>query len=347
VTTDSRWQPFGIPPETWENDGHEQLTNRAPGPGGRSGTWLRCAMLALGLLAAAAAAVSFEAQYRMVYAAKGIRWAAGLEAAIPDAAALVFASLGIALALHGKRAIRARLLNVGAVATSVTMNLLAAEPGWRNLAIWVMPAIAYALASDTAIGVIRAWSIARQCELGEALAEDEATPLATLGRVALYSLRFVLAAPSTASGVRRQVLNMTPLPALPSAEPVVKQESVADLSPICIANGLLSICGNDLPCPSHGDTSRSDTAPDTPDPADSPEVDEPRVGGRHREPSGETKTSRFLQLVQDQHGPLAAIDLANVARIASDLAPEVDLHPGSARAALRPLVLAAQNGHSS
>lgn len=325
--------------------------------------WLRCAMLALGLLAAAAAAVSFEAQYRMVLAAKAIEWAAALEAAIPDAAALVFASLGIALALHGKRAIRARLLNVGAVATSVTMNLLAAGPGWRNLAIWVMPSIAYALASDTAIGVIRAWSIARQRELGEALAEDEATPLATLGRVALYSLRFVLAAPSTASGVRRQVLNMTPLPAaelpaLPSAKPVVKQESVAGLSPICIADGLLGICGNDLPCPSHGDTSRSDTAPDTPDPAGSPEVDEPQAGGRHREPEADPaivaesirrqgKTGRFLQLVQDRHGPLSAIDPANVARIASDLAPEVDLHPGSARAALRPLVLAAQNGHSS
>jgi hypothetical protein len=32
---------------------------------------------------------------------------AALEAAIPDAAALVFACLGIALALHGRRALRA------------------------------------------------------------------------------------------------------------------------------------------------------------------------------------------------------------------------------------------------
>ena len=61
----------------------------------------------------------------MVHAVKGMRVAA-LEAGIPDAAAVVFASLGIALALHGKRAIRARVLNVGAVATSITMNLLAA-----------------------------------------------------------------------------------------------------------------------------------------------------------------------------------------------------------------------------
>jgi hypothetical protein len=112
-------------------------------------------MIALGMLAAAAAVVSFSAQYLMVLDYRGNRAVAALEAAIPDAAALVFASLGIALALHGKRAIRARLLNVGAVATSVFMNFAAAAPGWRGLAIWVMPPVAYALASDTALGVIR------------------------------------------------------------------------------------------------------------------------------------------------------------------------------------------------
>ena len=32
------------------------------------------------------------------------------------------------------------------------MNALAAGHGWRDLAIWVMPAAVYALASDTLIG---------------------------------------------------------------------------------------------------------------------------------------------------------------------------------------------------
>ena len=96
-------------------------------------------MIALGVLAAAAAVVSFAAQYRMVFAAKHLAPIAALEAGIPDAAALVFASLGIALALHGRRAIRARVLNVAAVATSIAMNLLAADPGWPNVAIWLMP----------------------------------------------------------------------------------------------------------------------------------------------------------------------------------------------------------------
>jgi hypothetical protein len=119
-------------------------------------------MVALAVLAAAAATVSYSAQYRMVYAAKTSVPAAALEAGIPDVAALIFAALGIALALHGKRAVRPRLLNVCAVATSVAMNVLAAGHGWRDLAIWAMPPVAYALASDTAIGVVRAWTIARQ-----------------------------------------------------------------------------------------------------------------------------------------------------------------------------------------
>ncbi len=86
----------------------------APGrPKDRSGLWLRNAAAGLGVLAAAAAAVSFTAQFRMVDATRHLAVIAALEAAIPDAAALVFASLGIALALHGRRALRARALEPG------------------------------------------------------------------------------------------------------------------------------------------------------------------------------------------------------------------------------------------
>ena len=86
------------------------------------------------MLAAAAAAVSFTAQYRMADATRHLAVIAALEAAIPDAAALVFACLGVALALHGRRAIRARTLNLAAVTASVFMNVdrrrtRLAEPG--------------------------------------------------------------------------------------------------------------------------------------------------------------------------------------------------------------------------
>src|SRR5712692_2750938 len=152
---------------------------RRRGVSGRdhSGIWLRNAAAGLCLLAAAAAVVSFTAQYRMVEATRRLAVVAGLEAAIPDAAALVFACLGIALALHGRRAIRARILNVAAVGTSVFMNAIAAAPGWRNLAIWAMPPIAYALASDTLISVVRAWALARHQHLHAAFAGDSASPL--------------------------------------------------------------------------------------------------------------------------------------------------------------------------
>jgi len=96
----------------------------------------------------------------MVDAARHLPVVAALEAAIPDAAALVFACLGVALALHGRRALRARTLNLASVAASVFMNAIAAEPGWRNQAIWTLPPVAYALASDTLIGVVRARALA-------------------------------------------------------------------------------------------------------------------------------------------------------------------------------------------
>ena len=173
----------------------------------RSGLWLRNAAAGLCILAAAAAAVSFTAQYRMTDATRHLPAIASLEAAIPDAAALVFACLGIALALHGRRALRARTLNLASVGTSVFMNAIAAEPGWRNLAIWALPPVAYALASDTLIGVVRAWALARH----QHLTADAATPLAILGGLLLWLLRLALAPASTLAGFRAWVLAECPV----------------------------------------------------------------------------------------------------------------------------------------
>ena len=176
----------------------------------RSGLWLRNAAAGLSVLAAAAAAVSFTAQYRMAETARQLPAIAALEAAIPDAAALVFACLGIALALHGRRALRARALNLASVGASVFMNAIAAAPGWRNLAIWAMPPVAYALASDTLIGVVRARTLTRHAQ-GIALAADAATPLAILGGLALWLLRLALAPASTLAGFRAWVLAECPV----------------------------------------------------------------------------------------------------------------------------------------
>ena len=344
MTTDTRWQPFGIPQETWEDVPEHggvkwlHLSSRRPreaGQGDRSAAWLRCAMLALGLLAAAAAAVSFEAQFRMVMAAKGIRWAAALEAGIPDAAAMVFACLGIALALHGKRAIRARVLNVGAVATSVTMNALAAGPGWRDWAIWIMPPIAYALASDTLIGVVRAHALAQQHESSETLADDDSTPLAVLTGVLLWTLRLVLAPSSTLHGFRGWVLEECPV--APGRRAEVR--SIA-LEPPAIGHSDILRCPDCLSTLSLDDGSCAGCGL----PADPARDDSMTRQRRHRDGS---KTSRFLELVEREHGPLSAIDPGRVSRISSELAPLVDLNTGSARSVLGKRVRATQNGHSS
>ena len=246
----------------------------------RSGLWLRNAAVGLCVLAAAAAAVSFTAQYRMVETARHLPLVADLEAAIPDAAALVFACLGIALALHGRRALRARALNLASVAASVFMNAIAAEPGWHNLAIWALPPVAYALASDTLIGVVR---VRHQHH-----ADEAATPMAILGGLLLWLLRLALAPASTLAGFRAWVLEECP---------VAPGRRASRLRP--------------APAP---------------------------------HPRKATKTARFLDLATERHGSFAHIPLDAVASISADLAPQVGLHPGTARAALRKAVLAAKNG---
>ncbi len=297
------------------------LKLRAGGGGkDRPARWLAVAMVSLGILAVASATVSYSAQYQMIFRAKSMAAIAALEAGIPDVAALIFATLGIALALHGKRAIRARTLNVASVATSVGMNLLAAGHGWKNLAIWAMPPVAYALASDTAIGVVRAWTIARQKELRETLADEDSTPLAVVGGVLLWVLRLALAPMSTLAGFRSWVLDECPvapgrwIARLPADHQALK----------------VSATGNRAGLRPGGLRQRGQA-----DRARSPGT---RAGA---------KTAAFLALVEERHGPLADFPLASVSRVCTELAPEVDLNPGAARTALRRHVLSLQNGSTS
>jgi hypothetical protein len=168
-------------------------------------------MAALAVLATAAAVVSWDAQYVMVSQVKHTPVIAALEAGVPDAGAVIFAALGIALALHGRRALRPRTLNVACVAISLAMNAMAAGRGWRDMAIWVMPAAVYALASDTLIGVVRAWALARMHRTGPPLAGEEVTPLAVAGACLLWLLRLALAPASTLAGFRRWVVEECPV----------------------------------------------------------------------------------------------------------------------------------------
>jgi len=157
-----------------------------------------------------------------------------------------------------------------------------------------MPPIAYALASDTLIAVVRAWALARHQRLDPTLADDTATPLAILGGLTLWLLRLVLAPKSTLAGFRAWVL--TECPVAPGRRIPAASSPPAVLSPLVVRS------------------------------------------------RGQTKTSRFLSLVAERHGPLASVPLDRVASISTALAPQADLNTGAARTALRRAVLAAQNG---
>ena len=331
MTTAETWEPFGIPDDVYTDasDGRGQKilniswrkprSERAAGrksraDGDPSRAWLRSALVGLGVLATAAAAVSFAAQYQLVYAAKGVRWASVLEAGIPDVGSMVFAALGIALALKGKRALRARGGNLACVGLSLTMNLIAAVAGWRGVAIWVMPSAVYAFASDTLIGVIRAHVLASQGRT-----DSEKTALAALGGLLLWTLRLLLAPPSTLKGFRSWVVESCPV--APGRAAAVTALNVAAL-PAAETPGSAAIS-----------------------------IAEPEARGGSGQPArgrrrGESKTAQFLALVRDRYGDLGGIDPAKVSRICSDLAPEVGLNEGSARSALRPRVLAARGGAS-
>ncbi|MGH3222086.1 MAG: hypothetical protein ACRDPY_25885 [Streptosporangiaceae bacterium] len=71
--------------------------------------------------------------------------------------------------------------------------------------------MAYALASDTLIGVVRARALARHRHLAATLAADAATPLAILGGLLLWLLRLALAPASTLVGFRAWVLEECPV----------------------------------------------------------------------------------------------------------------------------------------
>jgi hypothetical protein len=265
---------------------------RLRGPG-EAGWWLRGAAAVLALLAAAAAAVSWQAQYVLVLSVKHVQAVAAIEAGIPDAGALIFAALGVALALHGRQASRPRALNAACIAISLAMNALAAGHGWRDLAIWVMPAAIYALASDTLIGVVRAQAVARQRAANAGPGNDTPGPLAALGHIALWQLRLLLAGPSTLRGFRAWVIEECPVAPGRKAAPEIRSTPAAEAVPAL--------------------------APGT-------------AGGqlRRQRDGVPTKRDRLVSLAAERCD-LAGIPLGEVSRLATVLALEIGYSAGTAR----------------
>ena len=225
-------------------------------------------------LAVAQGYVSYRAQFVFIHSAGKGQTPATLEALGLDAAAAIFAFLGLAKARRGKRAHVERVLNVLCAFGSGFMNVLGADlASPRSVAVYVLPPVLYAATSDRLIATVAsAYGIE-----GRSMWRAAGRALAGL---ALYTLRLFLAPPSTATGLRRWVLNATPLP-----EPPVKpQEITATVIPLKDKPKRRAVSSG-------------------------PEA----IGG------GPTKTTAFLDRVKAEHGELSGIELAATARISKAL----------------------------
>ena len=173
----------------------------------------------LALIGAGALYVSFTAQQRYVFAARHQDVASIIEALLLDLLMIVFTLLALGLSRAGKSSRTERALILACAAASAYMNVSAADTASpRSVVAYAVAPMALAVVVDRVVAVIRR----------HVLADDEASAWTALGRalraacalaglILLYSLRFALAAPETAKGLRRMVLDAAPLPGPPGA----------------------------------------------------------------------------------------------------------------------------------
>lgn len=239
------------------------------------------------LLGAALLAVSYAAQYRYVLGERHQHVASLIEAGALDIGMIIFSLIALGLALAGLASRTERAAIIACAVASAVMNYAAADvTSPRSVLAFCMPPVFLAFVVDRVV------SAARRHVLGirggaspwRVAAAGAGKVLRFTGMTVLYALRFVLAPPSTAGGVRRVILAATPLP-----EPASPGEK------------------------------------------------------RGRKPRGLkiTKTALLIERVTERYGMLARIEPEQVSQIATAVAPEVDLHPASARTALLRAVRAA------
>lgn len=142
-----------------------------PPPGGgstgdRDNGYLLTISIAFVLLIAVAGAtmyVSFAAQVDYIGAHKDDGLAVYLAAISWDLAAVVFGLLGLATAMRGDSALRARMGNLLCVAASIMMNAAPAtwgDPG--SMLVWIGPPLLYAGVSDTIILEVQRRALAKR-----------------------------------------------------------------------------------------------------------------------------------------------------------------------------------------
>lgn len=178
----------------------------------------------LALTGAGALYVSFTAQQKYVFAARHQDVASIIEAVLLDLLMIVFTLLALGLSRAGKPSRTERALILACAAASAYMNVSAADTASpRSVVAYAVAPIALAVVVDRVVAVIRRHVLAdEEASAWTALGHAAVVAAQLAGVVVLYALRFVLAPPSTAKGLRRQVLILTPLPGaeLPAVEAI-------------------------------------------------------------------------------------------------------------------------------
>jgi hypothetical protein len=166
-------------------------------------------------------------------------------------------------------------------------------------------------------------------------AANDASPKSVLAYV-MPPLFLAVVADRVVSVVRRHVLGDHERSPWLAAAPLVLYLARLLLAPPSTAAGLRRWLLLKTPLPA------------APVPAAAPVPPPAAITGR-RGPAGpraESKTARFLALVEQRHGPLAGLAPERVSSVCTELAPEVGLDAGAARTALRRAVLAARDGRA-
>jgi hypothetical protein len=247
--------------------------------------------------------VSYAAQYSYILGQRHQHVASLIEAGALDVLLIIFSLLALGLARAGLPAKTERTLVLVFACGSALMNYAAADAtSPRSVAAYVMPPVALAIVVDRCVAVTRRHVLGMR---------DGRSPWAVAGAATGRVARF--AGLSTLYALRlladRKGTSAGIRAAILNATPLPQLEAPQD------------------------ERQDEDEKPDRERPKRKPL-------NRRRERGG-TKTTRFLQLVTERHGDLAAIPLDQVSRIATALAPEADLHPASARTALLGAVRAA------
>jgi hypothetical protein len=208
--------PGPVPPLRPVRDaaGHPPGWAGRRGSGRRPGSVLVAAATGLlFLLGIGLFAVSLDAQYRYVFHAKHQAAASWVEALALDAGMAVFSLLALGLARAGKPARTERGLIMACAAASGVMNYAAAnDASPKSVLAYVMPPVFLAVVADRVVSTARR----------HALGQDEQSPWLAAAPLVAYTVRLVLAPPSTAAGLRRWLLLKTPLP---TAQPAVTRAS--------------------------------------------------------------------------------------------------------------------------